>query len=99
MPSFRHTIDIAASRDQVWQVLGYVTSVDRWIPGVSSSATVAGCTRTTAAMSVLPTGLLCSGSTGTCRGQRLVEIDQPLLDSVGKDEQAAEIGQRLELDV
>jgi hypothetical protein len=50
-------------------------------------------------MSVLPTGLLCSGSTGTCRGQRLVEIDQPLLDSVGKDEQAAEIGQRLELDV
>jgi uncharacterized protein YndB with AHSA1/START domain len=36
MPSFRHTIDIAATRDQVWQVLGDVTSVDRWIPGVTA---------------------------------------------------------------
>lgn len=36
MPSFRHTIDIAATTDQVWQVLGDVTSVDRWIPGVTT---------------------------------------------------------------
>lgn len=34
MPTFRHTIDIDATPDQVWQVLGEVTSVDRWIPGV-----------------------------------------------------------------
>jgi uncharacterized protein YndB with AHSA1/START domain len=36
MPSFRHTIDIAATPEQVWQVLGDVTSVDRWIPGVTA---------------------------------------------------------------
>jgi carbon monoxide dehydrogenase subunit G len=36
MPSFRHTIDIAATPDQVWQVLGDLTSVDRWIPGVTA---------------------------------------------------------------
>lgn len=38
MPSFRHTIDIAATPDQVWQVLGDVTSVGRWIPGVTAVA-------------------------------------------------------------
>jgi uncharacterized protein YndB with AHSA1/START domain len=38
MRSFRHTIDIAATPDQVWQVLGDVTSVDRWIPGVTAVA-------------------------------------------------------------
>jgi carbon monoxide dehydrogenase subunit G len=38
MPSFRHTIDIAATPEQVWQVLGDVTSVDRWIPGVTAVA-------------------------------------------------------------
>ncbi|HET6918031.1 MAG TPA: SRPBCC family protein [Jiangellaceae bacterium] len=36
MASFRHTIDIAATPEQVWQVLGDVTSVDRWIPGVTA---------------------------------------------------------------
>lgn len=36
MPSFRHTIDIAATPEQVWQVLGDLTSVDRWIPGVTA---------------------------------------------------------------
>jgi carbon monoxide dehydrogenase subunit G len=36
MLSFRHTIDIAATPDQVWAVLGDVTSVDRWIPGVTA---------------------------------------------------------------
>jgi carbon monoxide dehydrogenase subunit G len=38
MPSFRHTIDIAATPEQVWQVLGDLTSVDRWIPGVTQVA-------------------------------------------------------------
>ena len=38
MPSFRHTIDIAATPDQVWRVLGDLTSVDRWIPGVTKVA-------------------------------------------------------------
>jgi carbon monoxide dehydrogenase subunit G len=36
MPSFRHSIDIAATPDQVWQVLGDLTSVSRWIPGVTA---------------------------------------------------------------
>jgi carbon monoxide dehydrogenase subunit G len=36
MPSFSHSIDIAASADQVWQILGDLTSVDRWIPGVTA---------------------------------------------------------------
>jgi mxaD protein len=34
--SFRHSIDIAATPDEVWAVLGDLTSVDRWIPGVTS---------------------------------------------------------------
>ena len=38
MPSFRHTIDIAATPEQVWRVLGDLTSVDRWIPGVTTVA-------------------------------------------------------------
>lgn len=36
MPLFRHTIDIAATPQQVWQILGDLTSVDQWIPGVSA---------------------------------------------------------------
>jgi carbon monoxide dehydrogenase subunit G len=36
MPSFRHAIDIAATPEEVWQVLGDLTSADRWVPGVSS---------------------------------------------------------------
>jgi carbon monoxide dehydrogenase subunit G len=35
VPAFRYVIDIAASPDQVWQVLGDLTSVDRWIPGLT----------------------------------------------------------------
>jgi len=38
MPAFRHTIDIAASPEQVWRVLGDLTAVDRWIPGVTKVA-------------------------------------------------------------
>jgi len=34
MTSFRHTIDIATTPDRTWQVLGDITSVDQWIPGV-----------------------------------------------------------------
>ena len=37
MPSFRYTVDIAATPDEVWAVLGDLTSVDRWIPGVTSA--------------------------------------------------------------
>jgi mxaD protein len=44
MPSFLHTIDIDATPDQVWAVLGDIASVDRWIPGVAS-VTVDGTTR------------------------------------------------------
>jgi uncharacterized protein YndB with AHSA1/START domain len=36
MPSFRCTVDIAATPDEVWVVLGDLTAVDRWIPGVTS---------------------------------------------------------------
>ena len=44
MPAFRQTIEISASPDQVWDVLGDLASVDRWIPGVTS-VTVDGLTR------------------------------------------------------
>jgi carbon monoxide dehydrogenase subunit G len=36
MPSFRNTIDIAAGPEQVWGVLGDVTSVVHWVPGVTA---------------------------------------------------------------
>jgi mxaD protein len=36
MLSFRHIVDIAATPDEVWAVLGDITSVDRWVPGVTS---------------------------------------------------------------
>jgi carbon monoxide dehydrogenase subunit G len=38
VPSFRHTIDIDATPERVWEVLGDISSVDRWIPGVTSVA-------------------------------------------------------------
>jgi carbon monoxide dehydrogenase subunit G len=41
MPTFRHTIDIDATPDEVWAVLGDLGSVDRWIPGVTSVASTA----------------------------------------------------------
>ena len=60
MPSFRHTIDIAATRDQVWQVLGDVTSVDRWIPGVTAV------TRT-------ETGRVCTFADGHIQDERILD--------------------------
>lgn len=36
MPSFEHSIDIAASPDRTWAVLGDLASVARWAPGVTS---------------------------------------------------------------
>ena len=44
MPTFRYTIDIDATPDQVWGVLGDLASADRWIPGVTT-VTVDGMTR------------------------------------------------------
>lgn len=41
MPTFIHSIEIDASPERVWAVLGDLGSVDRWIPGVVSVA-VAG---------------------------------------------------------
>lgn len=34
MPSFRNTIVVNASRDQVWSVLGDLARVDTWIEGI-----------------------------------------------------------------
>ena len=36
MPSFRDTIDIDAEPEATWNVLGDLTSVEHWIPGVES---------------------------------------------------------------
>ncbi len=36
MRTFHHTVDIAATPERVWEVLGDLTSVDKWIPGVAS---------------------------------------------------------------
>lgn len=44
MPTFCHTIDIDATPDQVWAMLGDIGLVDKWIPGVTS-VTVEGLTR------------------------------------------------------
>jgi hypothetical protein len=60
MPAFRHTIDIAATPDQVWQVLGDVTSVDRWIPGVTTV------TRT-------ETGRVCTFDDGHRQDERILD--------------------------
>jgi mxaD protein len=38
MPTFSESIEINASPDQVWAVLGDLASVDRWIPGVTAVA-------------------------------------------------------------
>lgn len=35
MPAFRQHVDIAATPGQVWAVLGDLTSVRHWIPGVT----------------------------------------------------------------
>jgi mxaD protein len=60
MPSFSHTIDIAATPDEVWAVLGDLTSVDRWIPGVTSV------TRT-------DTGRVCTFADGHTQQEQIVE--------------------------
>lgn len=44
MPSFRHTIEIDATPEQVWSILGDIGAVYRWIPGVTA-VTVDGLTR------------------------------------------------------
>jgi carbon monoxide dehydrogenase subunit G len=45
VPDFRHTIEVRATPEQVWDVLGDLSAVERWIPGVTS-VTVDGMTRT-----------------------------------------------------
>jgi carbon monoxide dehydrogenase subunit G len=35
MPTFTETIEVAADPDTVWQVLGDLGAVDRWIPGIT----------------------------------------------------------------
>jgi hypothetical protein len=35
MPTFTHTIDVAADPATAWEVLGDLASVDRWIPGIT----------------------------------------------------------------
>jgi carbon monoxide dehydrogenase subunit G len=60
MPSFRHSIDIAATPEQVWAVLGDLTSVDRWIPGVTSV------TRTA-------TGRVCTFADGHAQDEQILD--------------------------
>jgi carbon monoxide dehydrogenase subunit G len=45
MPQFTHSIDIDASPDEVWSVLGDLAGVDRWIPGITE-VSVDGMNRT-----------------------------------------------------
>ncbi len=35
MPTFTHTIDVAADPATAWEILGDLASVERWIPGVT----------------------------------------------------------------
>jgi mxaD protein len=44
MPTFSESIEINATPDEVWAVLGDIASVDQWIPGVTA-VTVDGMTR------------------------------------------------------
>jgi mxaD protein len=36
MPSFTHSIEVAANPHDTWRVLGDLAGVDRWIPGVTN---------------------------------------------------------------
>jgi carbon monoxide dehydrogenase subunit G len=36
MPSFTHSIQVDVDPDTAWQVLGDLTTVDRWIPGITN---------------------------------------------------------------
>jgi carbon monoxide dehydrogenase subunit G len=60
MPSFRYTIDIAAPPARVWQVLGDVTSVVDWVPGVVAV------TRT-------ETGRSCTFADGSVKEEQILE--------------------------
>lgn len=60
MPSFTYTIDIAATPEQVWAVLGDLTSVDRWVPGVVAV------TRT-------DTGRVCTRNDGTVLNEQILD--------------------------
>jgi carbon monoxide dehydrogenase subunit G len=62
MPAFRHTVDIAATPDAVWRVLGDLTSVDRWIPGVTAV------TRT-------ESGRVCAFADGHTQDERILDYD------------------------
>jgi hypothetical protein len=64
MPSFRHTVDIAATPDEVWAVLGDLTAVDRWIPGVSSVV------RT-------DTGRVCTFGDGHVQNEQILDYSPP----------------------
>src|SRR5689334_11541958 len=64
MPAFRHTIDIAATPDEVWAVLGDLLSVDRWIPGVMSA------TRT-------DTGRVCTFADGHTQYEQILDYSPP----------------------
>ena len=44
MPTFSESVEINATPDEVWAVLGDLASVDHWIPGVSA-VTVDGMSR------------------------------------------------------
>jgi uncharacterized protein YndB with AHSA1/START domain len=35
MPTFTHTIDVAADPATAWEILGDLAGVDRWIPGIT----------------------------------------------------------------
>ena len=60
MPSFRHTIDIAATPERVWAVLGDLASVDKWIPGLTAA------TRT-------PTGRVCTFADGHTQDEQILD--------------------------
>ena len=38
MPTFSHSIDIDATPEQVWAVMGDLVAVDRWVPGIAAVA-------------------------------------------------------------
>lgn len=62
MPAFAQSIDIDATHEQVWAVLGDLTSVDRWIPGVTAVA------RT-------ERGRVCTFEDGHTQDERILDYD------------------------
>lgn len=63
MASFRHTIDIAATPDEVWKVLGDVTSVVRWIPGVTRAVAT-------------ETGRVCTFEDGHVQNEQILDYSE-----------------------